>query len=254
MNDAFSTPESVLVLGGSSDLARSTLIALVERGTRRIALAGRSRANMEPVGRELLALGASEVHYLDFDARIAQSCISVVDEAAQTLGRIDLTLIAFGVLGDQAANKQDPLATADLLHVNTVAPIVCLTRLSQLISAQGQGNVVVFSSVAAERARRSNYIYGASKAGLDAFCQGLMLSLPDEGGRLMIVRPGFVPTSMTAGRQPPPLFSTTPEVVAAEVVRGLERQMAVVFAPRRLKWLMSILRHLPLVVWRRVPF
>jgi decaprenylphospho-beta-D-erythro-pentofuranosid-2-ulose 2-reductase len=106
--------------------------------------------------------------------------------------------------------------------------------------------------VAGERARRANFVYGSSKAGLDAFCQGLGDALVGSGARVMIVRPGFVHTRMTAGRPPAP-FATTPEKVADAVVRGLEKGDEVVWAPPVLRYAMSGLRHLPRSVFRRLP-
>jgi decaprenylphospho-beta-D-erythro-pentofuranosid-2-ulose 2-reductase len=105
--------------------------------------------------------------------------------------------------------------------------------------------------VASERARRANFIYGSSKAGLDAFCQGLGDSLVGTGARVVVVRPGFVHTKMTAGRKPAP-FSTTPEAVADAVVRGLEKGAETIWAPPQLRLVFSAMRHLPRPVWRKI--
>jgi decaprenylphospho-beta-D-erythro-pentofuranosid-2-ulose 2-reductase len=110
---------------------------------------------------------------------------------------------------------------------------------------------VVVSSVAAERARRSNFVYGSTMAGRDAFAQGLGDALVGSGARVMVVRPGFVHTRMTAGMEPAP-FATTPEVVAAQVVRGLERGSDTVWAPPVVRWMFVVLRHLPRRLWRIV--
>ncbi|MGA7420374.1 MAG: SDR family NAD(P)-dependent oxidoreductase, partial [Acidimicrobiales bacterium] len=118
--------------------------------------------------------------------------------------------------------------------------------------SQGHGRLVVLSSVAGERARRANFIYGSSKAGLDAFSQGLADSLVGSGVRVMIVRPGFVVGRMTEGMRAQP-FATTPEAVAAEVVHGIERGASEVYVPSLLRWVFIAMRHLPRVVWRRLP-
>ena len=119
------------------------------------------------------------------------------------------------------------------------------------LRAQGHGTLVVLSSVAAERARRANFVYGSSKAGLDAFCQGLGDSLVGTGVRVVVVRPGFVHTKMTAGHKPAPL-STTPDAVADVVVRGLEKGAETIWAPPPLRFVMSGMRHLPRPLWRRI--
>jgi decaprenylphospho-beta-D-erythro-pentofuranosid-2-ulose 2-reductase len=118
---------------------------------------------------------------------------------------------------------------------------------------QGHGTLVVLSSVAAERPRASNAIYGAAKAGLDALAQGLGDSVAGSGVRVLVVRPGFVKTRMTAGLKPPP-FATTPDAVAAATSRALRRGAHTVWAPGALRYVFAVLRHLPRAVYRRMPF
>ena len=120
------------------------------------------------------------------------------------------------------------------------------------LRAQGHGTIVALSSVAGERARRSNFVYGSSKAGMDTFLQGLADSLVGSGVRVMIVRPGFVHTKMTAGMEPAPL-STTAEAVADAIVRGLARGSEIVWVPPALRFVMSALRHVPRAIFRRLP-
>jgi short-subunit dehydrogenase len=117
---------------------------------------------------------------------------------------------------------------------------------------QGHGRIVVISSVAGERARKANFIYGSTKSGLDAFAQGLGDSLVGSGVAVTIVRPGFVVGRMTEGMDPAP-FSTTPEAVAEAVVKGIESGADVVYAPPVLRWVFAVMRQLPRAVWRRMP-
>jgi decaprenylphospho-beta-D-erythro-pentofuranosid-2-ulose 2-reductase len=128
---------------------------------------------------------------------------------------------------------------------------VCLA-LARRLRAQGHGTLVVLSSVAGERVRAANFVYGSTKAGIDGFCQGLGDALHGSGVRVLIVRPGFVPTKMTAGRDKAP-FSTTPDGVAEVVMRGLERGAETVWAPPVLRVVMAVARHLPRPVFRRLP-
>jgi decaprenylphospho-beta-D-erythro-pentofuranosid-2-ulose 2-reductase len=155
------------------------------------------------------------------------------------------------VLGSQTHFDADPLAAAAAVTVNYTASVSCGLEVANRFRRQGHGTLVVISSVAGERARADNYVYGSSKAGLDAFSQGLGDALVGEGVRVMVVRPGFVHTRMTAGLKAAP-FSTTADEVGARIVRGLESGADIVWAPPVLRWVFLVMRHLPRVVWRRV--
>jgi decaprenylphospho-beta-D-erythro-pentofuranosid-2-ulose 2-reductase len=124
--------------------------------------------------------------------------------------------------------------------------------VSRRLHDQGHGTIVALSSVAGERARRSNFVYGSSKAGFDAFFQGLGDALVGTGVQVMIVRPGFVHTKMTAGVEAAPL-ATTPEKVADAIVDGLQRGREIVWVPGVMRWVMSVLRHVPRPIFRRLP-
>jgi len=167
-------------------------------------------------------------------------------------GDFDVVIVAFGVLGDQTKAENDAAAALDIVQTNYTGAVSIGVPLAQRMREQGHGTLVLLSSVAGERARRSNFIYGSSKAGVDAFYQGLGDSLVGSGARVMIVRPGFVHTKMTEGMDSAPL-STTPEAVADAIVHGLARGREVVWVPSTLRFVMSGLRHLPRAVFRRLP-
>jgi decaprenylphospho-beta-D-erythro-pentofuranosid-2-ulose 2-reductase len=166
-------------------------------------------------------------------------------------GDLDIALLAFGVLGDQQAAEKDPAAALEVARTNYLGAVSVLLILASRMRDQGHGDIVVLSSVAGERGRRSNFVYGSSKAGLDVFCQGLADSLHGEGVRLLVVRPGFVRSKMTAHLEAAPL-STTPGAVASAIVDGLDRTRDVVWVPAKLRWVMSALRHLPRPIFRRL--
>jgi decaprenylphospho-beta-D-erythro-pentofuranosid-2-ulose 2-reductase len=251
MNDAFASPQSVLVLGGGSDLGLAITRALVRRRARTVILAGRAPEDLKPAADDLAALGAETVERVAFDALDPEGHDAFVDGVFDRHGDIDLVLVAFGVLGDQAEAERNPAAALEVLRTNFVgAASVCLA-LARRLRVQGHGTLVVLSSVAGERVRAANFVYGASKAGLDGFCQGLGDALAGTGVRVLVVRPGFVPTKMTAGREKAP-FSTTAEGVAEAVVRGLETGADVVWAPPVLRYVMAVARHLPRPVFRRL--
>jgi len=252
MNDAMGMPQTAVVLGGSSEIARAVLRALATHRLRHVLLAGRDEVSLAGAAKELEALGTDKVETIAFDVTDVAGHAAFARQAADKLGHVDLVLVAAGVLGDQHSDEHDPVATAAVLTTNTVGPAAALIAFADILRAQGGGRIVVLSSVAGVRVRRANFVYGASKEGLDGFAQGLGESLRGSGASLMIVRPGWVATRMTAGREPGPM-ATTPDAVAADVVRGLERGSATVWSPAPLKFVFAALRLLPAALWRRLP-
>jgi decaprenylphospho-beta-D-erythro-pentofuranosid-2-ulose 2-reductase len=136
-------------------------------------------------------------------------------------------------------------------RTNFLGAVSVLLPIADRMRAQGHGTIVALSSVAAERGRRSNFVYGSSKAGLDTFCQGLADRLHGSGVRLLVVRPGFVRSAMTRGLDPAPL-ATTPDDVARAIIDGLSGSAPVIWVPAKLRWVMSALRHLPRPLFRRL--
>jgi decaprenylphospho-beta-D-erythro-pentofuranosid-2-ulose 2-reductase len=251
VKDALGRPQSLLVLGGASDIGLATARALVSRRTRTVLLAGRHPDALEKAARAVREAGAERAEVLAFDADDAPSHAAFADHAFSHYGDIDAVLLAFGVLGDQRAAEDDPERAVALLRTNMVGAASVGLHAARHLRRQGHGTLVVLSSVAGERARRSNFVYGASKAGLDAFFQGLGDSLVGSGVRVLIVRPGFVHTKMTAGLEPPPL-STTPEGVGDVIVRAIETGAEEVWAPPPLRFVMIGLRHLPRPLFRKL--
>lgn len=251
MENATGGVQSVLVLGGTSEIGLATARALAERGAGRFLLAGRRPEALQGAAASLRETGAS-VETMAFDARDADGHAAFA-EAAATRGRdIDLVLFAFGLLGDQERAEEDPSHAREILETNYVGTVSAALHLLPHLQRQGHGTLVFLSSVAGERVRRSNFVYGSSKAGVDGFAQGLGDALQGTGLRVLVVRPGFVKTKMTAGLDPAPL-STTPEVVAAAIVRALEKGAETIWVPPPLRWVMVALRHLPRAVFRRLP-
>ncbi len=252
MNDAMGMPQSAVVLGGTSDIARAIVRALAARRLRQVVLAGRDEVGLQGAAKELQALGVTEVGTANWDARDPDSHAALVKDVADRLGQVDLVLVAAGVLGDQEVCESDPKETISVLDTNFTGVAAAMAAFGALLRSQGHGRFVVLSSVAGVRVRRANFVYGASKAGLDAYAQGLADALRPSGAGVTIVRPGWVATRMTEGRSPAPM-ATTPEGVAADVVKGLERSADVVWSPAPLKILFGVLRLLPGSIWRRLP-
>ncbi|MFF0472346.1 decaprenylphospho-beta-D-erythro-pentofuranosid-2-ulose 2-reductase [Streptomyces sp. NPDC004284] len=250
MKDAFGAPQSLLVLGGTSEIGLATARRLIARRTRTVWLAGRPSPALTAAADSLRALGA-DVRTVPFDALDTEAHEERLGKVF-TEGDIDMVLLAFGVLGDQARDESDPVAAARVAQTNYTGAVSAGLVCAGALQAQGHGSLVVLSSVAGERARRANFVYGSSKAGLDAFAQGLGDALHGTGVHVMVVRPGFVRSKMTAGLAEAPL-ATTPEAVAGAIELGLRRRSETVWVPGALRMVMAAVRHLPRPLFRRLP-
>ncbi|MGF0170690.1 decaprenylphospho-beta-D-erythro-pentofuranosid-2-ulose 2-reductase [Streptomyces sp. Marseille-Q5077] len=250
MKDAFGLPQSLLVLGGTSEIALATARRLIARRTRTVWLAGRPSPALEQSAADLRALGA-DVHTVAFDALDPESHETALGKVFAE-GDIDMVLLAFGILGDQAHDEREPLSAVRVAQTNYTGAVSATLVTASALQNQGHGSLVVLSSVAGERARRANFIYGSSKAGLDTFTQGLGDALHGTGVHVMIVRPGFVRSKMTADLEETPL-ATTPEAVATAIEVGLRRRSETVWVPGALRLVMSALRHMPRAMFRRLP-
>ncbi|GGR38069.1 short-chain dehydrogenase [Streptomyces roseolus] len=244
-------PQSLLLLGGTSAIGLATARRLIARRTRTVWLAGRPSPELDAAAASLRALGAG-VRVVPFDALDT-------DVHAERLGRVfaegdvDLVLLAFGVLGDQARDESDPAAAVRVAQTNYTGGVSAALVCAGALQAQGHGSLVVLSSVAGERGRRADFIYGSSKAGLDVFAQGLGDALHGTGVHVMVVRPGAVRAARTAGRPEPAPLSTTPEAVAGAIELGLRRRSETVWVPAPLRLVASALRHVPRPLHRRLP-
>jgi decaprenylphospho-beta-D-erythro-pentofuranosid-2-ulose 2-reductase len=250
VRDATGTVGSVLVLGAGSEIAQATVRRLVRAGARRAVLAARRPDELAAFAAELRALGAVDVRALGFDADALDSHDRFADAVFEQ-DDLDLVLIAFGVLGHPTSDPDDRAAAVAVAHTTFLGALSAILACARRLDSQGHGTIVVLSSVAGERVRASNLVYGAAKAGLDGLAQGLADRLRDRGVRVMVVRPGFVHSRMTAGLRPAP-FATTPDAVARAIVRGLARGSEIVWAPPALRPVMTVVRHLPRGVWRRI--
>ncbi len=252
MNDVTGMPQTAVVIGGGSDLARAILRSLAGRRLNAVLLAGRSEASVEPTASELRALEVAKVETAIVDVTDTASLEGFADDAANRLGSIDLVLVAVGELGTAALDELDAPAVAALAATNFSGPAAAIVAFARVLRAQGHGKIVVLSSVAGYRVRAANFAYGASKAGLDGFCLGLSDALAGSGVGMVVVRPGFVKTKMTEGRTPVP-FSVEASDVADAVVRGLETGKSVIWVPGVLRYVFGILRLVPGALWRRMP-
>ncbi len=253
MNDAFNHPRSVVVLGGTSEIAGSIVDRLVADRCQMVVLAGRDTDALGRAARRAERNGAHATRTVVFDALDIEQTDAAIAACFDAAGdNVDLVLITVGVLGNAATDVMDADRIAENITVNFTWPAVALGSVVRRLRTQGYGRVVLFSSVAGLRIRESNFIYGAAKSGLDGYAIGLAESLRGSGVELQRVRPGFVHTRMTAGLRPAP-FATGPEMVASAVMRGIERNQPVIWVPSALRWVFLALHHLPQPLWRRLP-
>lgn len=239
MIDSLGKPQSILLVGGTSEIGLAIVRQLSGR-LQRVVLAGRDRAALQAAATEFGAV--AEVVDLDLTE---PSTYAAALEQAFAGGDIDVVVLAAGMLGD---NETDPVLMAT---VNYVGPMAVGTQAVARLQRQGHGVLVVMSTVAAERPRADNYLYGSTKAGLDAWANGLADAIVGSGVRVLVVRPGMVRTRMSAGMPEAPL-TCEKEDVAAAVAKHLVNGPTTIWVPGPLQFLMSGLRHLPRPVFRKV--
>lgn len=241
------TVRTALVLGGTSDIGRAVVEALAAHGLQQVVLAGRRLPEVEP------DLGPGvECTTVQWDALSIGTHAALFDRATELLGRIDLVICAVGLLGHHAGLSMGPEQVDEMVRTNFAGPAAALAVAADRLVGQGGGTLVVLSSVAGVRPRRSNYVYGATKSGLDAFARGIADAVHGTGVSVLVVRPGFVRSSMTEGLEPAP-FATDPATVAAGVVRAVQRgRSGVVWVPPLLGPLFAVLANVPSPLWRRI--
>jgi len=252
MNDATGMPQTAVLLGGTSDIGLEILRQLAGRRLDHVVLAGRDPGSLRFAANGLQSAGVPRVQILEWDASDPASSAGLGDRAREFLGEIDLVVLAAGDLGTAELSDLDAARVFEMMAVNVAGPAAALLDLGKALAAQGAGQIVVLSSVAGMRVRRANFVYGAGKAGLDGFSLGLAEALRGSGVGVSVVRPGFVRTRMTKGRQEAP-FSVDAAEVATAVVRGLELSSPVVYVPSTLRYVVAVFKLLPAAVWRRLP-
>ncbi|MFC9999805.1 SDR family NAD(P)-dependent oxidoreductase [Nocardia sp. NPDC127526] len=240
----------ILLLGGRSEIGFEVARRLAPG--RVVVLAARRSGELSDQRAALQAAGASAVHCVEFDADDLPSHQPLLEKVTAEHGPIGVTVLAFGILGDQARAERDPAHAVAVVNTDYVAQVNVLTSLANLLRAQDSGQIVVFSSIAGVRVRRANYVYGSAKAGLDGFATGLQDALHGTGVHLLLIRSGFVIGRMTEGMDPAPL-SSTPDQVADAVVAGLHRRAANVAVPGALRLMFFAMRFVPQSIWRRMP-
>jgi decaprenylphospho-beta-D-erythro-pentofuranosid-2-ulose 2-reductase len=249
MQNALHEPQTIVLLGGTSEIGRAIVDELLSPAATTLVLACRRPDEAQP---ERFARDGLNVVVEHFDAVETVTHDAFARRLAAEHGDIDVAIVAFGVLGDQTIFDDDPQAAAEAVQVNYTGAVAASLAFAGQMRRQGHGHLAVLSSVAGERGRASNFVYGSSKAGLDTFAQGLGDSLAGSGVNVTVIRPGFVHTRMTRGLKSAP-FSTTPRVVGELAVAGMRNGKHTVWAPGILRYVFMVLRHVPRPIFRRLP-
>ena len=226
-------PRRILLLGGTSEIGTAIVLRLAQENHVEALLLGRDYKRMAGVVDELKATGRATGEFDRLDADEVETHADAIARAFDRLETVDLVILCVGILGGQAALDADPDEVTQVLRTNFLGCGSLLWHAMRALRAQGHGTMVVLSSVAAESPRASNAIYGAAKAGLDALAHGLADAVDGTNVRVLVVRPGFVNTRMTAGLKPAPL-STSPQAVADATVAALGGRARTVWVPEAL--------------------
>lgn len=232
----------ILILGAVSAMAQAAARLWAAEGAR-IALVGRNGERLEAIAADLKARGAAETAVAELDCSKADADAEL-QRLATNFGGLDIVLLAYGVLGDQSTLEHDPAATADLLQVNFTSAVAWSQAAANLFETQKFGSLVAIGSVAGDRGRQSNYVYGASKAGLGILIEGIAHRLARSGARATLIKPGFVDTPMTAAF-PKGLLWAKAEDLGYIIVAAAQKGGAVVYAPGFWRFIMMIIRSVP---------
>ena len=246
MRGSTGVPQRVLIVGGSSEIGSSLAAAWLRRGTRHFVVTQRAPGNT----RGLVALledGGATVTSVSLDAHEADSIEDAMNDV-WIQGDVDVAVVAIGVLGDQREIEAHPSLAWDVMTVNATATIHIALEVARRMEVQQHGSLVLLSSVAGQRGRRDNYVYGASKAALDAFAEGLQQRFADSEVNVLVVRPGYVHTKMSSGVAPAP-FAVTVEESRDRIISAVEGREDVVWVPSILGAVFYVLRMLPRRVW-----
>lgn len=241
---------NILVVGATSAMAQETAKCFAGQGGR-FLLVARDAAKLAAVAADLRARGAVQVDTMEADLASTVECEALAGKAQAHFPRIDVALVAHGVLGAQADAAASYDATEALLRVNFLSYVALLTPLANIFAAQKGGTIAAISSVAGDRGRQSNYVYGAAKAGLSAFLSGLRNRLAKDGVHVVTVKPGFVASPMTAHLPQGPLFVSAARA-GQDIHRAIVRKCNVAYVPYFWRYIMLIIKLIPEMVFKQM--
>jgi len=242
--------KKILIIGATSMIAEATARLWAQRGCR-LYLIARNEERLNSIAADLKVRGAESIHFASFDLNDFERHEAAIDEAIEALDGIDIVLIAHGTLSDQKSCEQDYNLTLQELNTNAISVISLLTPLANRFESQRHGSIAVISSVAGDRGRQSNYIYGTAKGAVTIFLQGLRQRLYESGVHVLTIKPGFVDTPMTKGFKKGLLWVSS-ETVAKSVIKGVDRKQDVIYVPWFWKAIMTIIKGIPEAIFKRI--
>ena len=243
--------KKILLIGATSAIAEATARRFAARGDA-LFLVARNADHLRDIAADLAVRGAMRHGTATLDVTDFAAHDAMLDAAQRELGGIDIVLIAHGTLSDQAQCQASVDALRREFDINALSTLALLTTLANRLESQGRGTLAVISSVAGDRGRQSNYAYGSAKAALTAFLGGLRQRLAKAGVNVLTIKPGFVDTPMTKGMTLPPALLATPDEVARDIVRAVDRKKAVLYTPPIWALIMLIIRNIPGPIFRRL--
>lgn len=247
---ASGTPKKILVLGATSGIAEATCRIWAQRGAS-LFLVARNAEKLAAVAADLRVRGAAYVDTAVADLDNTDEHPALLAHAVNSLTGMDVAYLAHGVLGDQAAAEQDFEVAAHILHTNFVSVVSLLTWLSNFCVQRHAGTLAVISSVAGDRGRKSNYMYGASKAGLSAFLGGLRNRVDREGVTVLTIKPGPIKTAMTAGMKGSEKFADVNKT-AATIVKAIDGHKHTLYVPFQWQPIMFVIRNIPESIFKKL--
>jgi decaprenylphospho-beta-D-erythro-pentofuranosid-2-ulose 2-reductase len=242
---------NVLIIGATSAIAQATARRFAAEGAR-FFLVGRTQSKLDAVRDDLRVVGAAEAETYVLDLTEIDKHAAMLEAATTALGSLDAVLIAHGSLGDQTASETLVSEAMREWETNCTSVIALLTLLANELERQQHGTIAVISSVAGDRGRRSNYVYGAAKAALNVYLDGMRARLARAGVAVVTIKPGFVDTPMTAD-VPKNLLFASPERVAQDIHRAMVRGTAIVYTPSFWRYIMLLIRAIPDPIFRKLP-
>lgn len=252
MLNAVGQAQNILLLGGTSEIGLAIVEAFLDRGPAHVTLAARESSPRIAAAKAQLEAKGGTVETLPFDATDFASHPETID-LAFAQGDVDIAIVAFGTLGDQEALWQDQKLAVESAQTNYTAPVSLGVLLAEKFKAQGHGTIVALSSVAGQRVRRSNFVYGASKAGMDGFFINLGEALREHGVNVLVVRPGQVRTKMSADAGEAPLTVNREDVANATVKAILNGKQSIYVHPL-FEYVSLAFKFIPQSIFRKLPF
>ncbi len=243
-------PLNILILGSTSAIAQAVVRLYAARGAN-LYLVARNSEKLAAVAADARVRGAAEVYVQALDLDALERHDALLADVAAKLPHLDAVLMAHGVLGEQADAERDFAVAERILHTNFLSPASLLTRIANDFERAGGGTIAVISSVAGDRGRKSNYVYGTSKGALTTFLSGLRARLDRQGVHVLTIEPGFVSTPMTAHIEQGPLFAA-PQKIASGIVAAIDRKKDVVYLPWFWRPIMFIIRAVPERIFKKL--